>query len=60
MRCRSSSCAISARPPLREPQDLRYHCLLQYDDPEGRHPWLHWKTWLEVERNRNPVRNLSL
>ena len=23
--------------------------LLQYDDPEGRHPWLHWKTWLEVE-----------
>src|SRR5919109_4326499 len=36
--------------PLREPKDLRYHCLLQYDDPEGRHPWLHWKTWLEVER----------
>jgi len=35
--------------PLREPRDLRYHCLLQYDDPEGRHPWLHWKTWLEVE-----------
>ena len=32
--------------PLREPQDLRNHCLLQYDDPEGRHPWLHWKTWL--------------
>src|ERR1044071_5120131 len=23
--------------PRREPQDLRYHCLLQYDDPEGRH-----------------------
>ena len=36
--------------PLREPRDLRHHCLLQYDDPEGRHPWLHWKTWLEVER----------
>jgi DNA-binding transcriptional LysR family regulator len=36
--------------PLREPHDLRYHCLLQYDDPEGRHPWLNWKTWLEVER----------
>src|SRR3954468_5379605 len=36
--------------PLREPRDLRYPCLLQYDDPEGRHPWLHWKTWLEVER----------
>jgi LysR family glycine cleavage system transcriptional activator len=36
--------------PLREPKDLRYHTLLQYDDPDGRHPWLHWKTWLEVER----------
>jgi DNA-binding transcriptional LysR family regulator len=22
--------------------------LLQYDDPDARHPWLHWKTWLEV------------
>ena len=36
--------------PLREPTDLRHHVLLQYDDPEGKHPWLHWKTWLEVER----------
>jgi len=36
--------------PLREPKDLRHHVLLQYDDPEGRHPWLHWKTWLEIER----------
>ena len=34
--------------PLREPADLRQHCLLQYSDPDGRHPWLHWKTWLEV------------
>jgi DNA-binding transcriptional LysR family regulator len=34
--------------PLREPADLRRHVLLQYDDPDGRHPWLHWKTWLEV------------
>lgn len=34
--------------PLREPGDLKHHCLLQYDDPEVRHPWLHWKTWLEV------------
>jgi LysR family transcriptional regulator, glycine cleavage system transcriptional activator len=34
--------------PLREPADLTKHCLLQYDDPEVRHPWLHWKTWLEV------------
>jgi len=38
------------RVPLDEPQDLRHHVLLQYDDPDGRHPWLHWKTWLEVER----------
>jgi LysR family glycine cleavage system transcriptional activator len=36
--------------PLREPADLRHHVLLQYDDPDGRHPWMHWKTWLEVER----------
>src|SRR5215212_7523066 len=34
--------------PLREPADLKKHTLLQYDDPETRHPWLHWKTWLEV------------
>ena len=39
-----------AKKPLREPQDLRHHVLLQYDDPDGRHPWMHWKTWLEVER----------
>jgi len=36
--------------PLEIPADLRHHVLLQYDDPDGRHPWLHWKTWLEVER----------
>src|SRR5205814_1884156 len=33
---------------LRQPADLKNHCLLQYDDPDARHPWLHWKTWLEV------------
>ena len=38
------------RRPLREPADLRHHVLLQFDDPEGRHPWLHWKSWLEVVR----------
>src|ERR671919_219308 len=36
--------------PLNTPADLRHHTLLQYDDPDVRHPWLHWKTWLEVER----------
>src|SRR5882672_6983027 len=34
--------------PLNEPADLKNHCLLQYSDPEGRHPWLNWKAWLEV------------
>ncbi len=36
--------------PLEKPADLKNHSLLQYDDPDVRHPWLHWKTWLEVER----------
>jgi len=47
--------------PLRAPQDLRHHCLLHYDDPEVRHPWLHWKTWLEVERiaDLRPAATLS-
>ena len=36
--------------PLDKPSDLARHILLQYDDPDARHPWLHWKTWLEVER----------
>ena len=56
--CSASACSRSAVPklmndpdkPLREPADLRHHVLLQYDDPDGRHPWMHWKTWLEVER----------
>jgi DNA-binding transcriptional LysR family regulator len=39
-----------ARRPLAAPADLRHHVLLQYDDPDVRHPWLHWRTWLEVER----------
>jgi LysR family glycine cleavage system transcriptional activator len=49
-----------AKKPLREPQDLRHHVLLQYDDPDHRHPWMHWKTWLEVERltDLRPAGNL--
>ena len=39
-----------ARRPLDSPGDLRHHTLLLYDDPDARHPWLHWRTWLEVER----------
>lgn len=40
---------LLAKNPLEKPADLERHVLLQYDDPDGRHPWLHWKTWLEVE-----------
>ena len=36
--------------PLKKPDDLKNHVLLQYHDPDVRHPWLHWKTWLEVAR----------
>ena len=35
--------------PLKAPADLRHHVLLTYDDPDVRHPWLHWRSWLEVE-----------
>ncbi|MGH8708206.1 MAG: LysR substrate-binding domain-containing protein, partial [Burkholderiales bacterium] len=35
--------------PLKTPADLRHHVLLTYDDPDVRHPWLHWRSWLEVE-----------
>jgi len=47
--------------PLLEPADLRHHVLLQYDDPDGRHPWMHWKTWLEIERltDLRPAGSLS-
>lgn len=38
------------RVALRKPADLARHTLLQYDDPDNRHPWLHWRTWLEVAR----------
>ncbi len=34
--------------PLKKPDDLKNHVLLQYHDPDVRHPWLHWNTWLEV------------
>jgi len=34
--------------PLKKPEDLKDHVLLQYHDPDVRHPWLHWNTWLEV------------
>ena len=45
-----ASPALLKANPLRKPTDLARHVLLQYDDPDIRHPWLHWRTWLEVER----------
>ena len=47
--------------PLKRPADLAKHVLLQYDDPDMRHPWLHWKTWLEVAgiANLRPAARLS-
>jgi DNA-binding transcriptional LysR family regulator len=32
--------------PLRDPADLTRHVLLHLDDPEGRTPWLDWRSWL--------------
>jgi DNA-binding transcriptional LysR family regulator len=32
--------------PLRAPADLTRHVLLHLDDPEGRTPWLDWRSWL--------------
>ena len=32
--------------PLRNPADLTRHVLLHLDDPEGRTPWLDWRSWL--------------
>jgi DNA-binding transcriptional LysR family regulator len=31
---------------LRRPADLTKHVLLHLDDPEGRTPWLDWRSWL--------------
>lgn len=32
--------------PLRAPADLTRHVLLHLDDPDGRTPWLDWRSWL--------------
>lgn len=34
------------REPLRAPADLARHVLLHFDEPEGRTPWLDWRSWL--------------
>jgi DNA-binding transcriptional LysR family regulator len=38
--------AHGGRSPLRSPADLTRHVLLHLDDPEGRTPWLDWRSWL--------------
>ena len=34
--------------PLRRPEDLRHHILLNLHDPTGRWPWLSWAAWFEA------------
>jgi DNA-binding transcriptional LysR family regulator len=42
----SPDVARDPRTPLRRPADLARHTLLHLDDPEGRVPWLDWRSWL--------------
>jgi len=37
---------VGGASPLRAPADLRKHVLLHLDDPDGRTPWLDWRSWL--------------
>lgn len=37
---------VRGKSPLRAPADLTKHVLLHLDDPEGRTPWLDWRSWL--------------
>lgn len=34
--------------PLKRPEDLRHHVLINLHDPSGRWPWLSWARWLEA------------
>jgi DNA-binding transcriptional LysR family regulator len=34
--------------PLKKPEDLRHHVLINLHDPSGRWPWLSWAQWLEA------------
>ncbi|HEV2219568.1 MAG TPA: LysR substrate-binding domain-containing protein [Casimicrobiaceae bacterium] len=42
----ASSKVAHGREPLRAPADLARHVLLHFDEPEGRTPWLDWRSWL--------------
>ncbi|MEO8536679.1 MAG: LysR substrate-binding domain-containing protein, partial [Betaproteobacteria bacterium] len=37
---------VNGASPLRSPADLTRHVLLHLDDPDGRTPWLDWRSWL--------------
>jgi DNA-binding transcriptional LysR family regulator len=43
-----ASPALAHRPGhrLARPADLAHHVLLHLDDPDGRTPWLDWRSWL--------------
>jgi len=40
--------AKATKVPLRHPEDLRHHILLNLHDPTGRWPWLSWAAWFEA------------
>ena len=42
----ASPAVANGASPLRTPADLTDHVLLHLDDPEGRTPWLDWRSWL--------------
>jgi DNA-binding transcriptional LysR family regulator len=42
----ASPAVANGASPLRSPADLTDHVLLHLDDPEGRTPWLDWRSWL--------------
>ena len=42
----ASPSIASGAAPLHAPADLTKHVLLHLDDPEGRTPWLDWRSWL--------------
>lgn len=42
----ASPAVLRGGEPLRVPADLAQHVLLHYDEPEGRTPWLDWRSWL--------------
>src|SRR6476619_2495260 len=42
----ASPAVANGASPLRSPADLTHHVLLHLDDPDGRTPWLDWRSWL--------------